>query len=84
MAENQFTSTIDTLFRGMDQFVNTKTVVGEPVQVGDTIIVPLVDVTCGMAAGSFAEGCQAETAGRRRHERQNEPQRRAGDSGGRD
>lgn len=33
MAENQFTSTIDTLFRGMDQFVNTKTVVGEPVQV---------------------------------------------------
>ena len=28
MAENQFTSTIDTLFRGMDQFVNTKTVVG--------------------------------------------------------
>ena len=76
MAENQFTSTIDTLFRGMDQFVNTKTVVGEPVQVGDTIIVPLVDVTCGMAAGSFA--------GRRRHERQNEPQRRAGDSGGRD
>ena len=76
MAENQFTSTIDTLFRGMDQFVNTKTVVGEPVQVGDTIIVPLVDVTCGMAAGSFAEG-------RRRHERQDEPQRRAGDSGGR-
>ena len=55
MAENQFTSTIDTLFRGMDQFVSTKTVVGEPVQVGDTIIVPLIDVTCGMAAGSFAE-----------------------------
>ena len=53
MAENQFTSTIDTLFRGMDQFVNTKTVVGEPVQVGDTIIVPLVDVTCGMAAGAL-------------------------------
>ena len=82
MAENQFTSTIDTLFRGMDQFVNTKTVVGEPVQVGDTIIVPLVDVTCGMAAGSFAEGVKQKQ--RRRHERQNEPQRRAGDSGGRD
>ena len=63
MAENQFTSTIDTLFRGMDQFVNTKTVVGEPVQVGDTIIVPLVDVTCGMAAGSFAEGAKQKGAG---------------------
>mgnify|MGYP000048707600 CR=1 FL=1 len=63
MAENQFTSTIDTLFRGMDQFVNTKTVVGEPVQVGDTIIVPLVDVTCGMAAGSFAEGVKQKQRG---------------------
>ena len=49
MAENQFTSTIETLFKGMDQFVTTKTVVGEPVQVGETIIVPLIDVTCGMA-----------------------------------
>ena len=29
MAENQFTSTIETLFKGMDQFVTTKTVVGE-------------------------------------------------------
>ena len=28
----------------MDQFVTTKTVVGEPVQTGDTIIIPLIDV----------------------------------------
>ena len=33
MAENHFTSTIESLFKGMDQFVTTKTVVGEPVQV---------------------------------------------------
>ena len=32
MAENQFTSTIETLFKGMDQFVTTKTVVGEPAE----------------------------------------------------
>ena len=63
MAENQFTSTIDTLFKGMDQFVNTKTVVGQPVQVGETIIVPLIDVTCGMAAGSFAEGGKQKQRG---------------------
>ena len=62
MAENQFTSTIDTLFRGMDQFVNTKTVVGEPVQVGDTIIVPLVDVTCGMAGGRLSGGGEQNTS----------------------
>lgn len=30
MAENHFTSTIESLFKGMDQFVTTKTVVGEP------------------------------------------------------
>lgn len=63
MAENQFISTIDTLFKGMDQFVTTKTVVGEPVQVGETIIVPLIDVTCGMAAGAFAEGVKEKTRG---------------------
>ena len=63
MAENQFTSTIETLFKGMDQFVTTKTVVGEPVQVGETIIVPLIDVTCGMAAGAFAEGSKQKQKG---------------------
>lgn len=63
MAENQFSSTIDTLFKGMDQFVTTKTVVGEPVQVGETIIVPLIDVTCGMAAGAFAEGSKQKQKG---------------------
>ena len=55
MAENHFSSMIDTLFKGMDQFVTSKTVVGEPVQAGDAIIVPLIDVTCGMAAGAFSE-----------------------------
>lgn len=53
MAENQFSAAIESLFKGMDQFVTTKTVVGDAVKVGDTIILPLVDVTCGMAAGAF-------------------------------
>ena len=51
MADNYFTSTVEALFKGMDTFVTTKTVVGEAVKVDDTIILPLVDVTCGMAAG---------------------------------
>ena len=63
MAENHFSSMIDTLFKGMDQFVTSKTVVGEPVQAGDAIIVPLIDVTCGMAAGSFAESAKQKGAG---------------------
>ena len=63
MAENQFTSSIESLFKGLDQFVTTKTVVGEPVQIGETIILPLIDVTCGMAAGSFAEGSKQKQRG---------------------
>lgn len=54
MADNHFSSTLDALFSGMDKFVTTKTVVGEAVKIDDAIILPLVDVSCGMAAGAFA------------------------------
>lgn len=63
MADNLFTSTVDALFKGIDTFVTTKTVVGEAVKVEDAIILPLVDVTCGMAAGSFAENTKHNGAG---------------------
>ena len=63
MAENQFVSTVEALFKGMDQFVTTKTVVGDAVKVDDAIILPLVDVTCGMAAGSFAQSAKTNGGG---------------------
>lgn len=63
MAENQFATTVEALFKGMDHFVATKTVVGEAVKVDDAIILPLVDVTCGMAAGSFAENAKQSGGG---------------------
>jgi uncharacterized spore protein YtfJ len=63
MAENQFPSTVEALFKGMDNFITTKTVVGEAVRVDDTIIIPLVDVTCGMAAGSFAQSSKTNGGG---------------------
>lgn len=52
---NEFNSTVSTLFQGMDSFLTTKTVVGEPTHIGDTIILPLVDVSFGVAAGAFNE-----------------------------
>ena len=56
MAEkNNFDSTVESLFKGMESFVSTKTVVGEPTQIGDTIIVPLADVSFGVAAGAVSE-----------------------------
>ena len=63
MADNQFASTVDALFQGMDHFVTTKTVVGEAVKIDDTIILPLVDVTCGMAAGAFNQASKNNGAG---------------------
>ncbi|MCD8012463.1 MAG: GerW family sporulation protein [Lachnospiraceae bacterium] len=54
MAEN-FQNTVGSLFKGMEDFITTKTVVGDPITVGDTIILPLVDVTFGVAASAKAE-----------------------------
>ena len=54
MAETKFNETVASLFKGMDSFVSAKTVIGEPVTVGDTIILPLVDVSFGVGAGAFA------------------------------
>ncbi len=55
MAENNFNATVEALFKGMDGFLTTKTVVGEAVKFDDgTIILPLVDVSFGVGAGAFA------------------------------
>lgn len=44
--------TLKELLHDMEAFVSTKTVVGEPLQVGDMIILPLIDVSLGLGAGS--------------------------------
>ena len=43
--ENNFKETVSSLFKGM---------VGDAIHVGDTIILPLVDVSFGVGAGAFA------------------------------
>ncbi|MGN0311797.1 MAG: GerW family sporulation protein [Lachnospiraceae bacterium] len=55
MSENNFVSSVESLFHGMDNFITASTVVGEAIQFGDTIILPLVDVTFGVGAGAFSE-----------------------------
>ncbi len=52
MADNNFASVIESLMKGMNAVLSTKTVVGEATQIGDTIILPLVDVTFGVGAGA--------------------------------
>lgn len=51
---NQFQTTVESLFRGMDGVVSSKTVVGEAIHINGTIILPLVDVSFGIGAGSFS------------------------------
>lgn len=54
MAENNFSGVVESLMKGMNAVIGTKTVVGDATQVGDTIILPLVDVSFGVGAGASA------------------------------
>jgi uncharacterized spore protein YtfJ len=63
MADNNFNNTVESLFKGMDSFITTKTVVGDAVHIGDTIILPLVDVSFGVAAGAFSQEKKDNGAG---------------------
>lgn len=58
MADNNFSGVIDSLMKGMNTVLSTKTVVGEATQIGDTIILPLVDVSFGVGAGASAAGAK--------------------------
>lgn len=60
---NDFESTVGSLFNGMTNFMTTKTVVGDAIHIGDTIILPLVDVSFGMGAGSKADGSKTGASG---------------------
>ncbi len=59
----KFAETISTLYNGMDSFLTTKTVVGDPIQVGDTTLIPLVDVNFAVGAGAMSNGKGGNNAG---------------------
>ena len=64
MADNKFDNTVDALFKGMDGFLTTKTVVGDAVRFDDgTIILPLVDVSFGMGAGAWSKNTNGGSGG---------------------
>lgn len=49
---NNFQTTVTSLFKGIDTLISSKTVVGEAIEIGDITILPLIDVSFGMGAGS--------------------------------
>ena len=66
MAENNkntFQTTVESLMKGMDGFVTSKTVVGEQLQMGENIILTLVDVSFGMGHGAFCGEKQKNRGG---------------------
>ena len=54
MAENTFNSSLQQLLSGLDSFLSTKSVIGAPISINDTTILPLIDVSMGVGAGAFS------------------------------
>ncbi len=58
-----FDAAVGSLFDGMNKFMSTKTVVGDAIHIEDTIILPLVDVSFGMGAGTKVDGAKTSANG---------------------
>ncbi len=63
MSEKNVDEVIGQLMNGMSSFLSTKTVVGEPIVLGDTTLVPLVEVAFGMGAGTGAGEKKGKSGG---------------------
>lgn len=50
--ENNIGDVVSSLMGGMEKVLSSKTVVGQPIVVGDTTLIPLVDVSFGVATAS--------------------------------
>lgn len=52
MASNfNFNESMSTIFDKLEKFFQTKTVIGEPIKVGETTLIPFITVTFGMGLG---------------------------------
>ena len=54
MMNNKVNEDLNGLMQQLEGFITTKTVVGEPIHVDKTILVPLIDVSFAAASGSTA------------------------------
>ena len=49
------TDNLKTIFQEMEDFLTTKAVVGEPIEVGGVTLIPVINVTFGMGTGGGSE-----------------------------
>ncbi len=52
---NGYNESIETIFAKMEEFISSKTVVGEPITMGDVTLLPIIEVSVGVAAGGKSE-----------------------------
>lgn len=55
MAAFDCSESINLIFEKLENFFKTKTVVGEPIQIGETTLVPFISVVFGMGSGGGSE-----------------------------
>ncbi len=55
--------TLQAMFDGMESLLQSKTVVGEPIEVGNSILIPLLEISAGLASGSLQSNAHNNGAG---------------------
>ena len=60
---NTFNENIEALLSNVNGYLNSKTVVGEPVKAGDNLIIPLAEVSFGVGAGNFDKDTNNNSGG---------------------
>ena len=55
--------TLQALFNGMESLLQSKTVVGEPIELGSTVLIPLMEISAGLASGTLKNNSHNNGAG---------------------
>ena len=62
MAES-LESSVKALMNNLENFISTKTIIGEPIQYRDIVVFPMADTSFGVAAGAFNKESKNNGAG---------------------
>ena len=54
---------IETMFKGMEGLLSAKTIIGEAIHVDDLTILPIMEVSAGLATGAFGKAAEGNGAG---------------------
>ncbi len=63
MADSKFSDIINASLQKVKEFSNSETVVGEPIKVGETTIIPVSKITMGFASGGIDYAAKKQKEG---------------------